>query len=175
MKKRKAGKEKSEKQSETATSPNQEYLILNQLKELGFDDGILENISSGKCKGLISNLVSVEQHHRGPLPALADLMAYAQVIPEGANRIMEMAEKQQRHRMELENLAIEGQLKQSIRGQIFAFVIAFGIVAAGTICVLNGYAISGTILSGLGLTGIVSAFIKGKRDQEKELRDRRWN
>src|SRR3954471_19352404 len=40
----------------------------------------------------------------GPLPDPADLAAYNAVIPNGADRIMKMAEAQSTHRMELEKL-----------------------------------------------------------------------
>jgi uncharacterized membrane protein len=40
--------------------------------------------------------------HSGPLPPPEDLAKYNMIVPDAAERILRMAEKQQAHRMELE-------------------------------------------------------------------------
>ena len=69
--------------------------------------------------------------HSGPLPSPQDLVMYNQIIPDGANRIMCMAEKEQEVRMELERKQLEAHiafahatLKRGMIGQ----TLAFGVV-----------------------------------------------
>lgn len=128
---------------------------------------------------LFSLSLSVEQiienkitSHSGPLPQPEDLKKYAQIIPNGADRIMMMAEKQQQHRMELEKKAVGEQLKQSKRGQVFGLLIGLTAIAGGVVCILTGHEWSGAFLGGSGLTGLVSVFVIGKRRQAKSLQEK---
>ncbi len=110
--------------------------------------------------------------HQGPLPQWEDLEKYGQIIPNGADRIMTMAEKQQDHRMSLETTAITEQLTQSKRGQIFGLLIGLTAILGGVACILLGHEWSGAFLGGGGLTGLVSVFVIGKKKQAKSLEDK---
>lgn len=111
--------------------------------------------------------------HSGPLPDPATLSEYSAIIPNGAERIMQMAEKQLDHRMRMENKVIGGQMMQSNLGQIFAFLIGIAALSASTYCIVSGYEWSGSIIGLGGLTGLVTAFIKGRSQQEKSLEEKR--
>jgi uncharacterized membrane protein len=54
--------------------------------------------------------------HSGYLPDPLSLSAYDELIPNGADRIMKMAEKQQEHRMKIESTAIGRQPFQRFMG-----------------------------------------------------------
>ena len=110
--------------------------------------------------------------HQGPLPHWEDLEKYDRIIPNGADRIMSMAEKQQDHRMKLETTAITEQLTQSKRGQTFGFLIGLTAIVGGVVCIMFGYEWSGAFLGGGGLTGLVSVFVIGKKKQSKSLEDK---
>lgn len=113
----------------------------------------------------------------GPLPHPRMLKEYNEIIPNGAERIMKMAELQQESRIEGEketisvnkNIAL-GQLKLQKRGQTIAFIVIvmiFGLVALFT---FTGHEVVSYILLGIGLAGIISAFTgSGLRNKsEKE-------
>ena len=128
---------------------------------------------------LFSMSLSVEQiierkitAHHGPLPQWEDLEKYGQIIPNGADRIMSMAEKQQEHRMTLETKAISEQLSQSKLGQIFGLIIGLTAIIGGVFCIMQGHEWSGAFLGGGGLTGLVSVFVIGRKKQEKSLGDK---
>ena len=128
---------------------------------------------------VFSMTLSVEQiierkitAHQGPLPQWEDLEKYGQIIPNGADRIMTMAEKQQEHRMALETKAIGEQLSQSKRGQNFGLLIGLTAILGGVSCILLGHEWSGAFLGGGGLTGLVSVFVIGKSKQSKSLQDK---
>jgi uncharacterized membrane protein len=61
---------------------------------------------------------------RGPLPPAEELAKYNQIIPNGADRIMAMAEKEQSHRQNVESIVVNSVSSQNKRGQWFAYSMA---------------------------------------------------
>lgn len=119
--------------------------------------------------------VSIQQetHHSGPLPAPETLAQYNEIIPNGAERIMAMAETQSEHRKALEAKVIQSQTCQSERGQIIAGILAFVLIGAGVAAFLTGHdGVAGTIF-GVTVVGLVTVFVIGKSDQKKNLASKR--
>lgn len=77
--------------------------------------------------------------HSGYLPDPLSLSAYDELIPNGADRIMKMAEKQQEHRMKIESTAIGRQTFQSSIGQFFGFFMGLAGIGSGTFLAYNGF------------------------------------
>jgi len=142
--------------------------IEEQLSAL--DPEIFEGIPEQKRDRIVRSLaITLRRTHVGPLPDPETLKEYAAMIPEGADRIMKMAEKQLHHRMEMENRVIRGQMLQSNIGQIFAFLIGLAALASATYCIVSGHEWAGSILGIGGMTGLVTAFIKGREHQSEDL------
>lgn len=139
-------------------------------KLIEIDPKIFEGIPKQKRQQIIrSFVVTMHKTHIGPLPDPETLSEYSAIIPNGAERIMKMAEKQLDHRMSMENKVISGQLMQSNIGQFLAFLIGIAALGASTYCIVTGHEWAGSILGIGGLTGLVTAFIKGRSHQEKNL------
>lgn len=68
-------------------------------------------------------IVSVTEQHIGPLPSPADFAAYKQVLPSAPERILQMAEEIQRHRIESERRLIKIRAYESIVGMVAGFVL----------------------------------------------------
>ena len=98
---------------------------------------------------------------------------YAAIIPNGAERIMQMAEKQLEHRIETEKFIVRGQMSQSNMGQFLAFFIGIAALGAAAYCIIKGHDWAGSILGVGGLTGLVTAFIQGRKHQENDVKERR--
>lgn len=81
-------------------------------------DGIKEQKKQQLIRGFV---VTMHKTHIGPLPDPETLSEYSSIIPNGAERIMKMADKQLEHRMFMEKKVIGGQLTQSNIGQFLAF------------------------------------------------------
>lgn len=115
------------------------------------------------------------QAFSGPIPPPDLLDKYNQMIPDGADRILKMAERQSAHRQYIEKWVIIGGTILSYLGVLCAAGIAFGALFFGSKLIQNGYIISGSALGGGGLTGLVAAFIYGTRSrkEERQERDRR--
>lgn len=133
---------------------------------------IFEGIKKEKKHELLKlfySQISIQQKtHSGPLPDPETLVQYNSIIPNGADRIMTMAEKQQDHRIDIEKAVITSQNRQSQLGQIFGLVIGlFGIVC-GTFLAYKGETVVGSIIAGGTVVSLVSVFVIGKRKQKKE-------
>ena len=90
--------------------------IENEIEEV--DPDALEDISPEK-KGQLLRAISILQStsHSGPLPSPDDLKKYDVIIPNGADRIMIMAERQNQHRIDIEKSVIKSNNTQSGTGQ----------------------------------------------------------
>jgi uncharacterized membrane protein len=109
----------------------------------------------------------------GPLPAPEELAAYNQVIPEGADRIMKMAEQQSAHRISLESTVVNSQQKQSFCGQIFGLIIGLAGLGFATFAAVHGQPWFGSIIGGTTLVSLVSVFVYARRGQHAELNKKR--
>lgn len=109
---------------------------------------VVKNLGQ-KEKQVILQALSVTHHHRsGPLPPSDEIKVYAEVIPNGGDRLMATVETQLTHRVKLEEYGIKRTFNQSSTGQWIAFAIAilFGLIAwdlaksgkETTACILGG-------------------------------------
>jgi len=70
--------------------------------------------------------------HSGPIPSPHTLEHYDNIEPGAANRIITMAENQAAHRQFIEKKAISSNVRDSLLGVIFAFIIGMTITICGT-------------------------------------------
>jgi len=107
----------------------------------------------------------------GPLPPPSILGDYNEILPNGAERIMKMAENQSSHRIDLEKHAIKEELRQSKNGQIFGFILAIlGMLIAFGLAYLRHDTVAG-IFGTTTIVGLVTIFVIGKRKQSKDFED----
>lgn len=99
-------------------------------------------------KVLKSITIATFQSYSGPLPAPESLDQYNKIIPDGAERIMKMAENQSNHRIKIEEVVIGSQVKQSGRGQIFGLIIAFGALGSSVVLAMYGHDTVASIIGG---------------------------
>jgi len=142
------------------------------LKELEVEaPDILASLPKEKRIKLVKMLSAqvVARSHSGPLPPPEDLALYNQAIPNGADRIMKMAEKQLDHRVQIETVVIRSQQLQSGRGQIFGFLIGIIGILAGSYVTIQGHGVVGGAIAGTTSVSLVYAFIAGQRAQRRDL------
>jgi uncharacterized membrane protein len=104
----------------------------------------------------------------GPIPPPELLSKYGEIIPNGADRILKMAENQSTHRQCIEKWAVIGGTILSYFGVLCAGIIALGTLYLGSQVIREGHVISGSIFAGSGLVGLVTAFIYGTRARKEE-------
>jgi len=104
----------------------------------------------------------------GPLPRPEDLQQYESVCPGTAERIIQMAEVQGSHRRTLEQKVIDSDIANSRRGAWFGFIIGMTAILGGGFLIFFDKSITGSILGGAGIVGLVSVFIYGSTQRKKE-------
>ena len=115
----------------------------------------------------------VAKAHSGPLPVPEDIAEYNRNIPNGGDRIMALAERQQAHRIEIESLAVREQLKQSGRGQTFALALGATGLLGGIVCILAGHDWAGVSIVTGALVEMTTTFIWGKQQQKQDLEQKK--
>ncbi|MDN4164742.1 DUF2335 domain-containing protein [Cytophagales bacterium LB-30] len=134
------------------------------------------NEMSPESRVVIKELIH-ESHHSassfsGPIPPPELLKGYNEVVKDGAERILQMAEKQSNHRIQLENHAVREELKQSRLGQIFGFTLGLiGMLLASALAFYGHETIAG-IFGTTTIIGLVTVFVIGKKSQQNELSEK---
>jgi uncharacterized membrane protein len=105
-------------------------------------------------------------HFSGPLPSPEHLFNYDKVAPGAANRIIDMAEKNQENRLYLTRIMAESDVKKSLRGQAFGFLIAVIAFTVATICAFLDQKEIGIASIGFSLVSIVSTFVLGRKSKD---------
>lgn len=109
-----------------------------------------------------------QRSHSGPLPAPEDLSKYDSIIPNGAERIMQMAEKEQsfRHqRINTDNDASNSALK---RGQYFGILSVLGVLALSAYLAYIGHPASATTVATVVVAAVAGVFVTGRFSDKKE-------
>jgi uncharacterized membrane protein len=103
------------------------------------------------------------QQWTGPLPPPAALEQFERVIPGSAERILQMAEREQAHRIGQENKGLRAEIEDSTRGQWLGGIVAFSAIAGAALnSVFGGPWQASVALVGVPILGAVQAFIRGR-------------
>jgi uncharacterized membrane protein len=112
--------------------------------------------------------VRQEAYFSGPIPPPSVLAQYNEVLPNGAERIMTMAERQSQHREALEKKVVDGNVASQTRGSYFAFILLFITIVGGLYLLHEGKSIVGLSAIVASVGGAVGVFFYSKREQRKE-------
>lgn len=82
--------------------------------------------------------LTVTAQWAGPLPPPSVLSLFNDVVENGAERIFQMAEKEQDHRMSYQNAELEATRKDFMRGQIIGGLLALACVLASVYSIYIG-------------------------------------
>lgn len=136
------------------------------------DDGSLREQSQQELAQEVVGFVAAS--FSSPLPPPEILEKYGKIIPNGAERIMVMAEAQSAHRRDLEKTVMATDSRNSLLGIVSALILGLVTIVTGGLIIYAGHAWPGTIIGSAGLTGLVSVFIYGtkQRRQERETKQR---
>ncbi len=96
------------------------------------------------------------------------LQRYNSVIPNGAERIMAMAEKQADHRLKLESTIVEGNIATQSRGQWMALVVVIAGIAGGVTLIALGKPTEGLAALFGPLSTMVALLLYTRNAQTRE-------
>ena len=135
--------------SNESTSPQQELI-----DKVISDPEVLEGVLNAPSVQMV-----ITQQYSGPLPQPKDLAEYNSLIPDGANRIMAMAEKEQEARHKFNYDASKSRNK----GQNYAMCSVILITGLSAyLAYLGAYIASSTIMVSAGVA-IVGSLVIGKK------------
>lgn len=117
--------------------------------------------------------VMYSESYSGAVPHPDHLERFNELVPGSAQMIFDEFQKQAEHRRNLEAFAVQNQIRQSGRGQIFGFVLAVVFLLAGIILIFSGHEQAGITLTGGTLVSLVALFVVGKVGQSRELKEKR--
>ena len=111
----------------------------------------------------------------GPLPPPDMLQRYNEIIPNGADRVMTMAENQSKHRERIEEAVIQSNVKGQARGTTYGFIMGMTGLLGGMFLIYSGHGAAGitAFLSSIG--GLASVFLVGRKKGERELSQKSSN
>ena len=119
-----------------------------------------------------SRVVRLEaQAWRGPLPPPEQLQQYEVVVPGAGDRILRMAEEEQRHRLDRQqsvlDLASVAQ-SQAFKLRTLGVLLTVLFVVAGTTLTVQGQATGGlTLLGGTGIMFLLVTVASAVREQRR--------
>ncbi|MFZ4687714.1 MAG: DUF2335 domain-containing protein [Polymorphobacter sp.] len=104
----------------------------------------------------------VSKTHSGPIPSAEELEHLERVHAGLANRIVEMAEREQSHRhgMETSIVSHEGSLHH--RGQYFALIALALLLGAVAWLAYLGFGVAAASLGTATIVGVVAIFVTGR-------------
>lgn len=101
------------------------------------------------------------------LPAPEELARYEKVVPGGAERILEMAEKQSMHRREMEEKSVSAEIRGAKLKQILTFALAFATGVLGGALLITGSELAGLMVLLVDAAAVVGIAIYGNRGAEE--------
>ena len=139
--------------------------------------GLLEKIPKQDRPKLYRLLIEQQKleikSYSGPIPSPGQLREFEAILPGLANRLVTMAENQSAHRIETEKFVVNSQQRQSGVGQYLGFIISVLAICGGIYLAVNGHpGVGGTLTSGTVIS-LATIFVLGKRQQRKDLGEKR--
>lgn len=124
-----------------------------------------ESIPSTSLEPGTPPLMTQLQIHQGPIPMASDFAAYEKVLPGSANRIMQMAEREQKAGIWLRRLDWFSQFVSMSLGKLFLYFLVF----CSLYLIIKGKSAE-ALLTGLApvITVLYSTFFEDKKDKDKE-------
>jgi uncharacterized membrane protein len=118
-------------------------------------------------QGITFGITQIKSHS-GPLPDPETLIQYNDVIPNGAERIMRMAENEQDFRHSHTKNVAKRKLDQETRGQWFGFIIGIVGIGGGIYLTMMGKNTVGIAAIIGSIATLAGAFLYSKAVQSKQ-------
>lgn len=106
--------------------------------------------------------------YAGPIPPPDLLRQYEELDPGRAAKILNVAERQSDHRMDIERKVITSDIRRSWAGLAAAFILSLTTVCIGGYLVYLDHDTAGATIATAGLGSVVGTFIYGTKSQREE-------
>lgn len=126
------------------------------------------NVPAQSNRSTVSVQRTVSASFEGPIPPPVLLEQYNELIPNGAERILAMAESNSQHRQTLESFALRSEHQRSMLGIIAGLLVALALGGAGLWSTLAGHEPFGLAIIGIDMVGLVGTFVYGTESRRRE-------
>ena len=106
--------------------------------------------------------------YSAPLPPASEFEKYERVLKGSANRIIRLAENQNKHRRFIETIVVITDSIRSIGGFIAALIIVLAGMCAGVYLIMNNKSTQGIVAILVPLATIIGAFVYQQKGKSKE-------
>lgn len=130
-----------------------------------FVPATLEPIDGDEYDGSGFFVAAQQRYHSGPLPSVEMFKAYGDVVPDAPERILKMAEDEQRAAHEFSRTALSHEKTLVSQGQWMSFISMLVALIGGIALALYGEVwFAAALVSPAVLTPIMRFYFKGRHD-----------
>jgi uncharacterized membrane protein len=108
------------------------------------------------------------------LPPPSVLAKYNEAVPDAAERILVMAEKQADHRRRLEERVVVANTRNQYLGSIFGFLLGAMAIGGGIYLIATGRTTEGLGSIITALVSLAAVFVIGRKSQQRERREKQF-
>ena len=128
---------------------------------------------SSRRSGKNQQVQAFHASFQGPLPPPSMLAKYDEILPGFAERLLSMTEKQATHRQSIEATVVQSSVSSEKTGVVLGFILSLIVISGGFVMVWAGKNVEGLVAILAPLATLASVFVYGKRNQRKELAEKR--
>lgn len=133
---------------------------------------LIEFIPEDKREEIISQIVLQEQYS-GPVAHPRILAGYERYLPGSTDRILSMAEDQQRHRIQMEDRGQQAAIERDKRAMNRGFVLALVLMVLSAFALYLGSDLAGFGFVATSVVSLAGVFLYSHRSSRQELREKR--
>jgi uncharacterized membrane protein len=132
------------------------------------DSSLADKDKTDKPNGTTMIRAERRESFSGPIPHPDILARYADIIPNGADRILRMAEQQESHRQHLEKVVVESGAKRSSLGMFLGFILTLVLGVGGIFLIAMGKQVDGLAVIFTPWAGLAAVFVYAQRSRKQE-------
>ncbi len=133
---------------------------------------LIESIPEEIREEIISRIVLQEQYS-GPLAHPRIVAGYERYLPGSTDRILSMAEEQQRHRVQMEDRGQQAAIERDKRAMNRGFVLALVLMLLSAFALYLGSDLAGFGFVATSVVSLAGVFLYSHRSTRQELREKR--
>ena len=142
------------------------------LKDSFIPPELIESIPEEFREEFISRIVLQEQYS-GPLAHPRIIAGYERYLPGSTDRILSMAEEQQRHRVQMEDRGQQAAIERDKRAMNRGFVLALVLMLLSAFALYLGSDLAGFGFVATSVVSLAGVFLYSHRSAGQELREKR--
>lgn len=129
---------------------------------------LVRQLQESAPSAISPQLVAEITQYQGPIPPPNLLSQYNEIVTDGAERIIAMAEEQQHHRIFLERTVVVGDSRRSWCGLILGFVAVLVVAGTGLTIAILRHPAAGSWLIGTTIASLAGVFVYSQHSRRSE-------